>query len=103
MRTILILLALCSSAMGQTGIVGGEAVTPPPAWQAPQASGGCYLDTTNNVWRCSTAGQIFTFSDNGAVAVVPDGVFGCFPNEERVLRTDFSIGCAKDVHPQSWH
>jgi hypothetical protein len=29
--------------------------------------------------------------------------YGCQPNEERVLRSDFSVGCAKGVHPQTWH
>lgn len=33
----------------------------------------------------------------------PNATYGCLPNEERVLRSDFSIGCAREVHPQGWH
>ena len=27
---------------------------------------------------------------------------GCAADEERVMRQDFSMGCAKDVRPQQW-
>lgn len=39
---------------------------------------------------------------NNSVSVPPDAKFGCAADEERVMRQDFSIGCARDVRPQQW-
>ena len=37
------------------------------------------------------------------IATSPPDIYGCLLGEERVFRSDFSVGCAKDVHPQQWH
>jgi hypothetical protein len=36
------------------------------------------------------------------VGVSPEARLGCAADEERVMRQDFSIGCAKDVRRQQW-
>lgn len=43
----------------------------------------------------------FPFGSGGAT--IQGDTYGCLPGEERVMRSDFSVGCAKDVHPQTWH
>jgi len=43
-----------------------------------------------------------SFMTDNVVGVSPEARLSCAADEERVMRQDFSIGCAKDVRPQQW-
>lgn len=130
MWIILALLLLCGPAMAGDGLIGGmdnplhpgpglSFETPRISLAFPECPAGYTPVITpdpaaefGGAEGCAQRGLIIAAKDiNTAPMIInsptpreaPHSVYGCQPNEERVLRSDFSIGCAKDVHPQSWH
>lgn len=142
LRTIVILLALYSSAVAEEPcsrfsdssdsngnvvcldsrphIASGICVPPPGCSSClSYVSSGPVGGPNKEIFTCSNcSGTLCVTKDHfvgtedslghckafgGEGPVTTGNVYGCQPNEERVLRSDFSIGCAKDVHPQTWH
>jgi hypothetical protein len=68
----------------------------------PHGNSACLVD--RNVAESGHSGSSFStyVLPNNVVTTSPTARLGCADDEERVMRQDFSIGCAKDVRPQEW-
>lgn len=107
----LVLAALAvSTADAQTSLctLGGKAVHydgpcmnagAVPITEVPLSVGETSVPSAQSgVWTKS--GECLLQGNTCATAA---NIYGCLPGTERVMRSDFSIGCAKDVQPQTWH
>jgi hypothetical protein len=107
MRAIIILLVLCSPAMAEQLDCKQESMTRmtcSPVAGAPAKScarPGTADAVTVDADQPCPAGMVV--DGYGTIYLGPGTNNGCLPGEERVLRSDFSIGCAREVHPQGWH